>query len=434
MLKKHVLLMLLFFICTAALIAGGGAEKAAEDVEEGPTRVIFYLWDDPAYPPIIDAFNNSQDEVFVDAKWVSLNEYEAQISTLLAGGAEMDGYMQKRSTDIFAHYNNGYIAPVDELAAEFGFDLGEVADYRDAISIDGNTLAIPFRGASWYCYYNKVIFEKAGIPTPDTYVEKGEWTWDKFIEVSAQLKEALPELPYGSFMYTWGSANVIPALQNGIQFIDANGKVDINDSLINSYLYRKELEERGLIMPLTETKVTKTHYSKPFYNGETGMLLIGSWFPGHMLSGRDDGLLEGYEWGDYSLTRLPCDEATYRTFGNPTFSHIHSKSDKKEAMFKFLAWMGGPEGAKIVAGNGLLPAYITDEVKAELSRILPDETAVKYYTEAKTVNPQFYNKYGSAVESELAAVMEEYLASDMSVSELRALLVKRLEQVAKQIQ
>ena len=60
MLKKHVLLMLLFFICTAALIAGGGAEKAAEDVEEGPTRVIFYLWDDPAYPPIIDAFNNSR--------------------------------------------------------------------------------------------------------------------------------------------------------------------------------------------------------------------------------------------------------------------------------------------------------------------------------------------------------------------------------------
>jgi multiple sugar transport system substrate-binding protein len=433
MLKKNVLLMLLFFICTVALIAGGGGEKAAE-AEEGPVRVIFYLWDDPAYPPIIDAFNSSQDEVFVDAKWVSLNEYEAQISTLLAGGAKMDGYMQKRSTDIFAHYNNGYIAPVDGLADEFGFDLGEVSDYRDAISIDGATLAIPFRGASWYCYYNKAIFEKAGIPTPDTYVENGEWTWDKFIEVSAQLKEALPELPYGSFMYTWGSSNVIPALQNGIQFIDANGKVDINDSLINSYLYRKELEERGLIMPLTETKVTKTHYSKPFYNGETGMLLIGSWFPGHMLSGRDDGLLEGYEWGDYSLTRLPCDEPAYRTFGNPTFSHIHSKSDKKEAMFKFLAWMGGPEGAKIVAGNGLLPAYITDEVKAELSRILPDETAVKYYTEAKTVNPQFYNKYGSAVESELAAVMEEYLASDMSVSELRALLVKRLEQVAKQIQ
>lgn len=431
--KKTILVLLLVLLSTGLLFAGGQGEEAAAE-EEGPTTVVFYLWDDPAYPPIIEEFNNSQDEVFVEAKWVSLNEYEAQISTLLAGGAEMDGYMQKRSTDIFAHYNNGYIAPVDDLAEEFGFDLGKVADYKEAITIDGKTLAIPFRGASWYCYYNKVIFEEAGVPTPDTYVEKGEWDWDKFIEVSAQLKEALPDLPYGSFLYTWGSANVIPALQNGIQFIDEDGNVNINDSVINCYLYRKELEERGLIMPLTETKITKTHYSKPFYSGDAGMLLIGSWFPGHMLKGRNEDLLEGYEWSDYSLTRLPCDESTYRTFGNPTFSHIHANSDKKEAMFKFIAWMGGPEGAKIVASNGLLPAYITEGVKDELAKILPNETAVKYYTEPKTVNPQFYNKYGSAVESELAAVMEEYLASDMSTSELRALLKKRLEQVAQQIQ
>lgn len=433
MLKKGMLILLLVLLSAAMLLAGGQGEETAVE-EEGPTTVIFYLWDDPAYPPIVEEFNSSQDEVFVDAKWVSLNEYEAQISTLLAGGAEMDGYMQKRSTDIFAHYNNGYIAPVDELAAEHGFDLEEVSDYREAITIDGKTLAVPFRGASWYCYYNKVLFEKAGVPTPDTYVENGEWDWDKFIEVSAQLKQALPDLSYGSFLYTWGSANVIPALQNGVQFVDAEGNINVNDSVINSYLYRKELEERGLIMPLTETKVTKTHYSKPFYNGDAAMLLIGSWFPGHMLKGRDESLLEGYEWSDYSITRLPCDESTYRSFGNPTFSHIHANSDKKEAMFKFLSWMGGPEGAKIVAGNGLLPAYITEDVKAELAKILPNETAVKYYTEQKIVNPQFYNKYGSAVESELAAVMEEYLASDMSASELRELLTKRLQQVSQQIQ
>ena len=96
--------------------------------------------------------------------------------------------------------------------------------------------------------------------------------------------------------------------------------------------------------------------------------------------------------------------------------------------------MGGPEGAKIVAGAGLLPAYITDAVKEEFKKILPDDMALTYYTEAKTVNTQFYNKYGSKVESELAAIMEEYLDADMSDAELKTLIENRLKKVAEQIQ
>ena len=46
---------------------------------------------------------------------------------------------------------------------------------------------MPFRGEAYFTYYNKKVFEKAGVPTPETYVEKGEWTWDKFIEVAKEL-------------------------------------------------------------------------------------------------------------------------------------------------------------------------------------------------------------------------------------------------------
>jgi multiple sugar transport system substrate-binding protein len=423
-------LLLTFMLCGAAIFAAGQGEgtKAA-----GPTTVIFYLWDDPAYSPIIEAYNSSQSEIFVDARFIPTNEYEAKISTLLAGGAEMDGYMQKRSTDIFAHYANGYIAPLSQLCAESGFDVEAIAGYKSAVSIGNEIVAIPFRGASYFTYYNKKIFERAGIPTPERYVDSGQWTWKKFIDVARQVKARVPEV-YGGFLYTWGSNNVMPALQNGVPFVDANGKVVINQSVINSYKYRRELEEAGLIMPLTETRITRTHYSKPFYAGQAAMLIIGEWFPGFMIKGRDENLLEGYTWDDWSLTRMPCDEPEYRTFGNPTFSHVHANSKKKEAMFSFISWMGGPEGAKIVAASGLLPAYITDEVKAEFSKILPDQNALNYYTEPRTVNTQFYNKYGSQVESELAAIMEEYLADPVSDRELSATIEQRLKRVAEQIQ
>jgi multiple sugar transport system substrate-binding protein len=398
-----------------------------------PVPVIFYLWDDPAYPSIIEAFNNTQDEVFVDAKYIPTNDYEAKISVLLAAGTEMDGYMQKRSTDIFAHYENGYIAPLDNLCKKHNFDLNVFEGYMDAITINGNTLAIPFRGASYFTYYNKKIFKKANIPTPDKYVEKGQWTWPKFIELSKEIKKKVPGI-YGSFLYTWGSSNVIPALQNGIQFIDQNGNLDINNTLINCFKYRLELEKSGAIMPLIETKITKTHYSKLFYKGEIAMLIIGEWFPGFMIRGRNADVLQGYTWDDWSLTRIPCDEKNYHTFGNPTFNHIYSKSKKKDIIFKFISWMGGPEGSKIVAKVGLMPACITNEVKEEFSNILPDKTAIKYFSESRIINTQFYNKYGSRVESELETIMEEYLTSPVSDNKLNLILRERLKKVATQLQ
>ncbi len=413
----------------ALLLALCGAMAFAADA----TTVIFYMWDDPANAPIIDAFNKAQKEVFVDAKLIPSNEYEAKISTLLAGGAEMDGYMQKRSTDYFAHYANGYILPLTDLCKKYKFDLKPIAGYMSAISIGKDVVAIPFRGTSHFTYYNKILFKKAGVPTPETYVKKGQWTWPKFIEVARQIKAKVPDV-YGGFLHTWGSSNSMPALQNGVQFITADGKVEINQSVINCFKYRKELEKEELIMPLTESKITKTHYSKPFYAGQAAMLIIGEWFPGFMLKGRDEKLLQGYTWNDWSLTRMPCDEKEYRTFGNPTFSHVNANAKNKEPMFKFIAWMGGPEGAKIVAKAGLMPAYTTNDVKKIFADNLPDKNALNYFFEPRKVNTQFYNKYGSKVEAEMAAMMEEYLSADMSDQDLQAMLEQRLQKVAEQVQ
>ena len=432
MIKKGFIALLLIGILFSSISSCAGKKKD-EGTSGGPVKIIFYLWDDPAYKPLIDYYNSSQSDIIVDAKYLATNEYEVKISTLLAGGAEMDGYMQKRSTDIFVHYNNGYIVPLDDLCKKYNFNLDAIKGYKSAITIDNKTMAIPFRGASYYTYYNKKIFNELNIPTPETYVEKGEWTWPKFIEVAENISRKMPGT-YGGFLYTWGSNNVMPALQNGMKFIDENGNLDINDTLINCFKYRKELEQNKAIMPLTETKVTKTHYSKAFYSGKVGMLVIGEWFPGFMKSGSDDKLLEGFTWNDWALTRMPCDETPYRTFGNPTFSHVHSNSKNKDAVFKFIAWMGGPDGAMKVAANGLLPAYITDDVKNEFKKILPDASSLKYYTEDRIVNTQFYNKYGTKVEGELAAIMEEYLSEDMTDAQLKTLIEQRLKQVAMQIQ
>jgi multiple sugar transport system substrate-binding protein len=392
--------------------------------------IIYYLWDDPTHANIINAFNSSQDEVFVDAKVIPAKEYEAKILTLLAGGAEMDAYMNKRSTDIFPMADNGYAEPLNDLIAKHKFDMAPLAGYKDAITINGKVYCLPFRGEAYFTYYNKKVFAQAGIPTPDTYVEKGEWTWEKFVEVAKKLATGDGKV-YGAIMYLWGSSQVIPADQRGIHYITADGKIDVDDSLVYSLKLRKGLEQAKAIMSLAETKATKTHYSKAFWNGNAGMLLIGGWFPGMMLTAKKDNLLQGYTWNDWALTRLPCNEKEYRTPGIPTSNVLHSASKKKDAAFKFLAWMSGPQGAPVVAQNGFMTAIVTPEVKEAFKAVLPDDKSLQYFTEASQHVTGWFGKYGSQVEAEIVKVLEEYLMTEMADNQLMDTLKAHFEEVLK---
>ena len=112
--------------------------------------------------------------------------------------------MQKRQADMFAHNDNGFIEPLDDLLKKTGANRAAVDAYKDAITVEGKTIAFPWRGASYYTYYNKKIFEKAGIPTPDTFVKAGTWTWDKYYEIAKKLSSGDGSV-FGSSVYFWGS-------------------------------------------------------------------------------------------------------------------------------------------------------------------------------------------------------------------------------------
>lgn len=405
---KRIALAAAGIVLLAAALFAEGQKDAAPAKQSGPVTIIYYLWDDPSLKPIVDAFNAAQSEIIVDARYIPSPDYETKITTLLTAKAEMDAYMQKRQSDMFAHYDNGFIEPLDNLLKSTGVNRAAIDSYKDAVTIDGKVAAFPWRGASYYTYYNKKLFEKAGVPTPDTYVKAGTWTWDKFAEVSKQLSSGNGEV-FGSTVYFWGGNQLFLQSQNQKPIIDVKGKIDYDASIQRWFRMRKQLEDAKVMWPLIDMKVTKTHYSKQFYDGKAAMLLIGEWFPGFMKSGRDQNLLQGFTWNDWGVTRLPSDSKDYVTMGAPTFNHVTSYAKNKEAAFKFIAWMGGSEGAKIAAKAGVLPAMVDDGVKAVLKDAFPDAQSLEYFTESKKVYPMLMTKYGSRIEAQVNTMVEEYL-------------------------
>ncbi len=421
----------LFLLMTAAIMTpafGGGNKESAPAAPSGPVTVTYLMWEDPTYKDIVKAFSDGQKDIVVDLQIITSADYETKLTTMLAGGAKMDAYMQKRQTDMFAQYANGYILPLDDLIKKNGYDSAGIDAYKAAVSVDGKTVAIPFRGGRYYTYYNKKLFKDAGVDTPDLYVQRGEWNWKKFVEVAKKMSSGDGK-QYGAHLYTWGLLQMVPAIQAGTNFITQAGKIDVNDAVLRSFKMRKELEQDKVIMPLVDILTTKLHYSQAFFNGNVAMLLIGEWFPGQLLNARDKGLFKGFTWNDWGVTNLPCDLPEYTSIGAPTFNHVHADSKKKDAAFKFIGWMGSAEGAKIVASAGFLTPVVTPDVKAALGKVIPDSKSVDSFTGPAKVFPPYYTKYGSRAEQAINNTMQKYLLNTMTDDALMTEFKNSLQEI-----
>ncbi len=429
--KKIIMLSILFL---ALFACSKDTNKTTNQNGSNKIKINFYSWAETYNNALVDAFNASQDEIEVTFVEIPTGEYETKITTLLTGGAgDIDVYAQKRQSDMFPHYKNGFIEPLEKYINSTDYNLSAISSSLDYLKIEEKIIALPFRSGAFYTFYNKNIFDKAGIPYPDTYIENNEWTWEKFIEVSKALSNPLEKI-YGTLIYTWGMCQVFPHAQAGGEFIDANGNLDVlKGPLKTSVDVRKELEAAEALLPLRELRISKEHYSTIFYAGKTGMLLIGEWFPGFMIKGREENLLEGYGWDDWGVARLPSDTEEYVSIGAPTFAHIYSGSKKKDAAFEFLSWMSRADGgAKVMAELGILPPAMNNEVKDILSASFPDEKSLAYFTEEKKVRPAMpLNKYGTQVEQAFSQTIDLYLYEGYTFDEYTAELESRLNDIIR---
>jgi multiple sugar transport system substrate-binding protein len=426
---KRFFSILLLVLPLLVLSASGSQENKTTD--DGPVYVDFYVWSDgnDDYSKLFDGFNERNEDVKINPKYIPPADYESKLTTLLAGGMKMDLFMQKRQTDMFPQYANGYIEPLNDLIKKHGFDFSTMKAWESAIVVDGEVLALPHRGGKYFTYYNENPFREKGLPTPGDLVAKGEWTWDKFVELSQQVSENDGKT-YGSCLYTWGSQQIFPAGQKGVSFIDNDGNVQMDDSILKSVQIRKTLEDGNDMTKLVDLKVTKTHYSQVIYSGMAHMLIIGEWFPGMIKSGFEKDLITAFDLEDFRITRMPSDSPVYRSVGSPTFGHISANSTKKDAAFKVLAWFAGPEGAALEAEIGFLPPYVDENVKSVLSDVILDEDSLNYFTEDVPSQPMLYNKYGSKIEQMLSRYTEMFLLNEISVEDYLPAMRKELQMIS----
>ena len=182
-----VISLLVFF----TMVGCQKEEKVAEEKEQVTIR--FTVWGSPAsnqvYQDVVDEFEKKNSEIKVELMMLPWSDYHRKILTMVAAGSKLD--VMRLAHSYFPQFmEKGALLSLDKFIKK---DKGEIDMddfYPEALmgcrAEDGRTYGLPVDIAGWALFYNRGIFDKAGIAYPDE-----SWTWETLLEVAKKLTQDL---------------------------------------------------------------------------------------------------------------------------------------------------------------------------------------------------------------------------------------------------
>lgn len=340
--------------------APAGTEKKAESTstpeKKESVNIKFACWDyaiNDYDKNIVTEFGKANPDIKVEVFDFPASEYGDKMTIMLAGGEDIDVFYAKSGTDYGAYVLKKQIMQLDDLVARDNFDLTPYGSILDsAARIDGKLYGLPYRSDFWHLYYNKDIFDKAGVPYPTN-----DWTWQDFRDAAKKLTSGEGnDKIYGTYIQTWASAYFLHGLQKGEGDLVEGDYSMLKDGL--ELLNGIQLEDKSAADYATN-KSMGAHYRGIFESGKIGMLYMGTWFANALVTDKNAGK-HNVNW---SVVQIPTWKGMEdATIGNMTPVVINAKTKKVDAAWIFAKFAGGEEGAKILAKSLLMPAYKTDAV------------------------------------------------------------------------
>ena len=265
--KKIKLAMLGMTAVLFGLTACGNKQEAMS--KGGKTTIRFASWDTAddvdAQQKLVDKFNEEHPDIQVVLEAYG-SEFDTKISASMGSGDAPDVmYMWN-----YPAYHDG-LEPLDSYIEKEGEDYKKnfYSTLWNYNSYDGQIYGLPVGFTTHCVYYNKDLFEKAGVEEP-----KDGWTWEDLEEKAKKINEAtgvkgfsfsMKPDPYDYEMYLWS---------NGTSYCDKEGKMEgyVNsDKALETYKMFQDMAKDGYAV------ATEKSGSDEFESGQTAMFVYGAW-------------------------------------------------------------------------------------------------------------------------------------------------------------
>jgi ABC-type glycerol-3-phosphate transport system substrate-binding protein len=363
--KRSLLSLVMVVSILASLVAGcapaaapagtapAGQEAAAPAAPAaGKTKVVWLTLDWPV-AEVEAAFEAAHPDIDLEPETMGFNDLFQQIQIRLAAGSETPDVIAVDVPVVAAYGQRGWLLPLEDIFTE-----EEKADWLDAAlsagSYEGHLLAAPVSTSTQLLFYNKALFERAGLtpPGPDDRL-----TYEQIADLAPQLTfdengDGNPEI----WGFVWEQMVRIYQLQSlpnslggdaiGSDGLTVEGFVN-SPQWVDAFTYYWKVFNEWKVAPQGDV------FWPPdiFETGNMSMFVGGPWNIRRFAEADLD-----FEWG---VSRHPYFEAGEPA--TPTGSwHIgvNANSQNKEAAMTFVKWISTGEGAEIWwrKGSGDFPA------------------------------------------------------------------------------
>ncbi len=414
---------------TASPSASPSAESSASASAEAgdePVTLKWALWDWEAtayYQPLIDAYKKEHPNVTIEYVDLGSTDFMTMLSTQLSGGADLDVLTIKDIPGYANLVKQNHLEPLNGFVREQGIDTSAYGGTVEQIQMNDEVYALPFRSDFWILYYNKDLFDAAGVDYPTN-----DMTLEQYDELARKLTSGSgANKVYGAHYHTWRSAVQLFGILDG-QHTIIDGEYDF---LKPTYERILNQQKDGIVMDYATLKTSSTHYSGVFYNNSVAMMNMGSWFISTQIDKVKSGESLAKNWG---IAKYPHPEGVEpgTTLGTITSLAVNRKSANKEAALDFLKFVTGEEGAAVIARTGAIPAIKNDEVVASIASIegFPnDENSKEALKTAKTYLEMPLHEKSADIELILNEAHDNIMTSNVTIDEGLQDMTTRVKQV-----
>ncbi|WP_019421632.1 ABC transporter substrate-binding protein [Paenibacillus sp. OSY-SE] len=215
-----MLIALTMLLVTACSGSGGGTTSAdppkAEEKVEAKTEAL-------------DAKDQEKDKPEEQAK-KELPAFDMggePVKFMTWGGPPEEG--KTNQEDVPSLAQQGYLRPVDDL-----INLDDPKwpkKIKEFSSFGGKIYGLVENvGAGAGLYYNRTLLKREGLEAPHELIKKGEWTWDKYLEMA---KKATKDLNGDGAIDQWGIVSYAPVHARQLVYSNNGNIVEDKDGKLN---------------------------------------------------------------------------------------------------------------------------------------------------------------------------------------------------------
>ena len=351
--KKKILSLILTAAMAAGTLTGAALVHAGEEV-----TLKWALWDISStvyYEPLIEAYEAAHPGVRIEMVDLGSTDYSTVLGTQLSGsGSDFDVVTIKDVPGYVTLVNKGVLEALDERIGQDEIDLGQYSGITDQVTIDGALYELPFRSDIWVLYYNKDVFDNAGVDYPTN-----DMTWEEYDALARSVADNTPgEEVYGAHYHTWRSTIQLDGILDG-EHTALDGEYEFTKPYYEMVLAQQTDE---ICQDYATLKTQGLHYSDAFAQGNVAMMNQGSWFIGTLISKIASG--EYTDCANWGMVKYPHAEGVEpgSTLATITALALPVSAPHKDEAWDFIKFVTGAEGAEVLAATGTIPAMTNDAV------------------------------------------------------------------------